>query len=266
MTIEGAIRESGLPVREAELLIGASLHAPRSWVIAHRDAAIPESELRTLLAWMTRRNAGEPLAYITGEKEFFGRMFSVRRGVLVPRPATEILVEVALEVLKEPMNDVRAVEPHIVVWSQGLRSLGPCTTVCDIGTGSGCIAITLVLEQPALRVIATDVSREAIEVASANAKKLQANVEFRAGNLLEALKDLREPFLIVANPPYVPDIPEYRTQELSFEPPGALFAGEDGMDVLRPLVTQALQHPLCSGFVLECRSEQQVELLKTLPH
>jgi len=168
-----------------------------------------------------RRMTHEPVAYITGVREFYGREFMVMRSVLIPRPETEGVVEaVRLGVLANP----GAGQP----------------VVLDIGTGSGCLAITLALEHRDLRVIASDVSPEALSMARENARRLEADrVEFVESALVPP--GLPPLDLIVTNPPYVPegDRESLSPDVRDFEPAQALFAGEDGLDVIRSLLPQA---------------------------
>jgi release factor glutamine methyltransferase len=174
-----------------------------------------------------RRARREPLAYITGEREFYGRAFRVTPDVLIPRPETELLVERALAWLETFASD---------------RPQGAAPArVLDIGTGSGCIAVTLALESPEARLVATDVSASALDVARSNATRLNvaARIEFRQTSLTSDVPGAFD--LIVANPPYVPErdraslAPEVR----DYEPTSALFAGPDGLDVIRALVPSA---------------------------
>jgi release factor glutamine methyltransferase len=180
-------------------------------------AGFAESLQRLVLRRMTR----EPIAYITGVREFFGRDFHVTRAVLIPRPETEGVIE--------------AIPPAIFT-SDGTNA----PVVLDIGTGSGCLAITVALDHPGVGVIATDVSREALAIAGENARRLgAARVEFLESSLVPP--GLPPLDLIVTNPPYVPErdreslAPDVR----DFEPARALFAGEDGLDVIRTLLPQA---------------------------
>jgi len=167
-------------------------------------------------ALMERRLRGEPIAYLVGEKEFYGRTFQVDRRVLVPRPETEHLIEAALA---------------------RTRSMGGALRILDVGTGSGAIAITLSLELPGARVVATDTSIAALAVARTNRDRLSAPLLLAAGSMLDAI-DVASFDLVVANLPYVDraTVAEREMQVLRWEPPGALFAGAGGLDHFRDLL------------------------------
>ena len=190
------------------------------WV-TNAGARSPTGFAEALQRLVLRRMTHEPVAYITGVREFYGREFMVTRAVLIPRPETEGVIE--------------AIPPGL------LTAHGSGTpVVLDIGTGSGCLAITLALEHPAARVIATDVSHEALTVARENAQRLGADrVEFAEASLVPA--GLPPLDLIVTNPPYVPerDRESLSPDVRDFEPALALFAGEDGLGVIRTLLPQA---------------------------
>ncbi len=175
---------------------------------------------------VSRRERREPLAYILGEREFWNRTFTVSPAVLVPRPETELVIEAALE-------------------------LPPPARAADIGTGSGCLAITIACERPAARLVATDVSDAALAVARANAERhgVSSAIAFARTDLLDP--DAGPLDLIVANPPYVPDAARatLAPEVGAFEPATALFAGADGLAVIRRLVAAAPAH-LSRGGVL----------------
>jgi release factor glutamine methyltransferase len=189
------------------------------WAARMRDLA-PSEFNQPFFSLIDRRAAHEPIAYLTGEREFFGRPFLVTRDVLIPRPETELIIEEALE-----------------------RSSGaePPRSIIDIGTGSGCLAATLAAEWPAVRVFATDISPAALEVARRNARRLGVaeRVECVEGPLLAGLSG---PFdLMVSNPPYVAerDRPGLPLEVVEYEPALALFGGADGLDVIRALLPAA---------------------------
>lgn len=199
------------PRRDALVLLEDTLDKERSWVLAHSDYDITQEELEHVNTLVERRCNREPLAYIRGRAWFYGRFFDVNPQVLIPRPESEAIIEMA-------------------------KSLEP-TTIVDVGTGSGCLAITLALELPDARVVASDISREAIEVARSNAYKHNVHVELHHTYLLEGLLELHGPELIVANLPYVPDH-LVTSPEIKTEPDQALFAGQDGMDVYQSFWAQ----------------------------
>ncbi len=197
------------PRLEAQVLAGHILGQNRSWVLAHPDAEIDGGEA------LVRRAQGEPLAYILGWREFYGRRFSVAPGVLIPRHETEILIDAALEIISE----------HEI------------TTAIDIGTGSGCLTITLKLERPELEVSAVDISEEALEIAKANARDLGADISFKRGDLLRGFT--AKYGLIISNPPYIALGDPLPKDVADWEPPSALYAGEDGLAIYKRLAWEA---------------------------
>jgi release factor glutamine methyltransferase len=221
------------------------------WLTRQRDAA-PSDFPAAFNATISRRAAREPFAYITGTREFYGRAFTVTPDVLIPRPETEGLIDAALEHLRttsattrQSMNQ-QGTEHRSTPHTSTHHSVRGCPVlVLDVGTGSGCLAVTLALEVPAARLVATDTSAAALDVARANAARLGTGdrVTFVQCSWLAGLTG---PFdVIVSNPPYVPDglraslAPEVAT----WEPHGALFAGADGLDAYRaiaPLAARAL--------------------------
>jgi len=221
------------PRLDAELLLGKVLDAPRVKLVIDADRPLAKEELGAYRALHQRRRSGEPVAYLLGVREFYGRPFRVDRRVLIPRPDTEILVEVALA-----RSNAR---------SLSLRAL-------DICTGSGCVAITVARERPTANVTGSDISRPALEVARDNAVRLAAfNIAFFEADLF-ALPPRNGPTrfdLITANPPYIPEgeAPELAVDIRKFEPHGALFAGTDGLTVVRRIVSEAPSH-LDEGGVL----------------
>lgn len=258
MTVRDALRDSGLDPADAQILLAAALGRDRSWILAHEGDDIDADAAARFAAFAERRRTGEPVAYILGEKEFYGRMFRVTRSTLIPRPATELLCEQVLRSLNgETIERIREIDTDIVAWSEQ-KNMPDVRTAIDVGTGSGCIAITLACERPDLRIIATDISEEALAVARENAVRhgVADRIAFRQGSGLDPLADLTEPFLLVSNPPYIPAGTPLERDVEAFEPASALFAGGRGTDVLCPLVDAARSHPFCRGFIVECRVEQ----------
>lgn len=202
--IESVAGESAL--LEAQLLVAHFWGQSRSWLIAHSTDSAGQDDALTSL--VERRKTGEPLAYILGRREFFTRNFVVTPATLIPRQETEALVEAVLA--SAPAN----------------------ARILDIGSGSGCIAITIALERPDLEVTSIDVSADALAVAKQNANLLGATVEWVESDLLQSLEG--ETFdVIVSNPPYVETHAKLAPSVRLYEPSLALFAGEDGMDFYR---------------------------------
>lgn len=257
MRVQDAVSFPGVDRLDAELLVAEALRKDRTWVIAHPEAAISPKQQRMLRVLLKRRAKGEPLAYILGRKEFYGRTFRVTKDTLIPRPATELLVETTECLLKKnaTLFTVAAIDEEIIVAAWIWKKPGSCTIV-DIGTGSGCIAVTLKKMFPRRTVIATDISAKALSVAKANAKKLGARIVFKKGNTLDPLKGMKKPFVIVSNPPYIPFGTKLMKDVAGYEPKPALYSGKDGADVIRKILKQAVAHPLCVGVILECRADQ----------
>lgn len=265
MTIKDALRGSGLPSADAEVLLSRILGKDRPWLLAHgTDEVSPESWSR-FTAWVERRRKHEPVAYIIGEQEFYGRPFTVDKRVLIPRPATEGVVRRALQFLEDGKDAMDEVDSGIVVVAKQIQRAIPSVsrgttrevaTIVDVGTGSGCISVTLALERPDLKVIATDISADALDVARMNAKRHGAldRVTFKEGSGLEPVHDLTEPFLLVSNPPYIPSENEIMMDVRDYEPHVALFGGISGDDVRDQLEKEAEAHPFCVGWIIEGRS------------
>lgn len=265
MYLRDTLSSATIAPADAEILLGHVLGRPRTWVLAHGDYELSEAELAVWKDAERRRAAGEPVSHITGEKEFYGRTFKVTPHVLTPRPATESLVSLALELLKDLKESVVPLDADIVGVAVPLRDMQP-QIVVDIGTGSGCIAVTLACERPDLGIIATDISDAALTVAKQNAGLHAAGrIEFRKGSGLTPLQDLTQPFLIVSNPPYIPAGTQLVRDVADFEPHAALFSGEDGADVIREIAKEAASHPFCTGMVIECMQQHVVILQGARP-
>lgn len=212
---------------EAEVLLGYVLRKDRTWLAAHGETQLAKTAEQRFLSTMSRRKKHEPVAYITGSKEFYGRLFSVTPNVLIPRPETEILIDLIRK------QDSNTSQPQLI-W--------------DVGTGSGAIAVTLALECPKATVLATDASTKALAIARKNAKRLGAtSVQFLAASTLDtrAISLLRHhtyghALWIVANLPYLPNADRTRLAPdiLRYEPHSALFAGTDGLDIIRIFLQQ----------------------------
>ena len=235
-SIDDLIRHSQLPRSEARRLLACLTGQPLTWFMAHGDdPANPDTAAR-FQALAERRRAGEPLAYLLGQQEFYGRPFAVSPVVLIPRADTETLVETALEQLLL-LRQQRCAVP---------------LSLLELGTGSGIIAITLALEAPDTEVHAVERSSEALAVAQQNAKALGASrIHWHAGSWWQALASPRRFDLIVSNPPYIAANDHHLQQgDLRFEPPQALAAGPDGLDDLRIIIGGATAHLTPDGWLL----------------
>jgi release factor glutamine methyltransferase len=230
MTLKAALAEAatlGVARLDAQLLL---LHVlgrsgdGRGWLIAHDDDALATAGAQRFLALCRRRLQGEPVAYLTGEKEFFGLSLQVDARVLVPRPDTETIVEWALDVLRD-------------------RS---APRVIDLGTGSGAIALAIRSARPDAQVEAVDRSAEALAVAAANAQRLGLPVRFRQAHWLQGAGRYD---LIVSNPPYIAAADPHLA-DLRHEPLSALAAGADGLDDIRAIAAQAPRHLQPGGWLL----------------
>ena len=225
---EAAVTE---PRREAGSLLAHVLGRDRSFIIAHADDPLTAEQYEALQVLLERRTAGEPLQYIIARQEFFKLDFEVTPDVLIPRPETELIVETCLELLQPDP------EPYFA----------------DIGTGSGCIAISILHEFPEARAIAADVSRAALRVALRNAERHSVSDRLK---LLESdcfsKLDVNESFtLITSNPPYVSaDELKSVQREVRFEPRAALAAGSDGLSVIRRLVSGARPFLRAGGYLV----------------
>ncbi len=269
MTIQSALQRAynnlksinnATPWLDAEVLLSSVLQKPRPWLLAHRDEPLRRKTMQQFNHLTMRRTWGEPVAYLTGEKEFCGLSFKVNPSVLIPRPATEDLAESVTHYLKT-------------------EKLKTDKLMIDIGTGSGCIAITLAKRLPTVKVIATDISRDALAVAQENADRhgVSDRITFLHGNLLEPIitlcktdKLITDILLIVANLPYVPSPVIAAKSELAHEPMRALDGGPDGTEIYQQLLTQLLhcltdkQLPEPAALYLE-GDESVIPLLLTLP-
>ena len=234
------------PRLTVEVLLAHAIRCERAWLYAHSDEELREVWWIHYGRYLNERLKGKPTQYITGRQEFYGRDFRVTPDVLIPRPETEHSVEAALELCGAGFSLQRGLQsPHEVSSRQKpglkprLQAEASSTRIADIGTGSGALAVTLALEMNT-RVIATDISKDAVHIAASNAVRLGANVEFLVCDLGSALRD--ESFdLIVSNPPYVPASQKDAMQKevRDYEPHVALFGGLDGLDVYRRLIPEA---------------------------
>jgi len=222
LKVQEALRASGIDAREARLLLASATGFSEASVMAHPEKSLPEEEEHLFLQMAARRAAGEPVAYILGRKEFYGLELAVNPAVLIPRPETELLVELALQ--------------------------EAFASIVDLGTGSGAIALALKRQRPGARVVAVEASAAALVVAKRNATRHNLAIEFRHGRWLEALAGERfDP--IVSNPPYVA-AGDPHLEALRHEPQDALVAGRDGLDAIREIVCAAPAHLVPGGRLL----------------
>jgi release factor glutamine methyltransferase len=219
------------PRREATLLLGAVLGLPEARILARDDQPLAEAQEARFRALSARRLRGEPVAYLLGEKEFYGRSFRVDSRALIPRPETEHLIEAALAF-----------------------PLPPAPRILDVGTGSGCIAVTLAAEIPGARLVACDLSAGALALARANGLRhgVGGRVRLLLSDLLDSLR-VGVFDLVVSNPPYVDpaDAPGLSVEVRSFEPPMALYAAEQGLALIRRLLDTVQELPLRAALMLE---------------
>ncbi len=233
---------------DSEVLLGHLLGYSRTQLIIHATSPCKPEVIAHFSALIERRQRGEPVAYITGEREFWGLSFAVSPSVLVPRPESELLVEEALA---------------FVGSAPSLRFL-------DLGVGSGCLSIALAVEllkrRCDVRCVGVDISREALAVAEANARRhdVHTRITYAHGNWFEGVKEIQSPYdLILANPPYI-DPAEQVPLELSFEPQGALFAEERGLRDVRMILEQSSSRLRSGGLLLVEVGAGKRESLKDL--
>lgn len=233
---------SDSPRLDAEVLLCHVLQKNRSHLLAWPDKVLDKDQLTAFEKLLAKRIAGTPIAHLTGSREFWSLPFKVTADTLIPRPETELLVE------------------HVL-------STYPADTVIsllDLGTGTGAIALAIASERPNWRIIATDISSAALDVARENARQLGINnVEFRQGNWLDCVQD--ECFdIIVSNPPYIPREDQHLRQgDVRFEPQSALASGEDGLDDIRIIVRDSLDHLTPGGrLLIEHGYDQQQKMLE----
>ena len=230
-TISAVLAQSGLVPLDAQVLLAHVVGKDRAWLIGHASDAVTRESAQAFDALARRRRDGEPVAYLTGRREFWGLSLRVSPAVLIPRPETETLVEVALARLPDN-EEVR---------------------VLDLGTGSGAIALAIAHERPKATILATDVSADALDVARDNARSLGlANVEFARSDwydgIAQAWRGSVAFDLIVSNPPYVAAAdPHLREGDVRFEPERSLTPGGDGLGAIMRIVTGARERLVPGG-------------------
>lgn len=228
---------------DAEVLLCHCLGKPRSFLRAWPEQQLSTPQAEQFEHLLTKRKQGQPIAYLTGEREFWSRSFLVTPDVLIPRPDSELLIELSLSLL-------------------AIQQTGK---LIDLGTGSGILALTLAAERPLLDVIATDFSSAALAVAQKNAKRLQiANVRFLQSHWFDKVAE-KGFDLVISNPPYIADDdPHLQQGDVRFEPTTALVSGEQGLQDIRLLATQARQHLKPGGHLLLEHGYQQGKAVQAI--
>lgn len=245
--LDTLLREAGARVDpvDAALLLAHALGKPRAWLYAHGDDEATAGTARDFASLVARREAGEPVAYLTGHRGFWRLELTVTPDTLIPRPETELLVELALQRLPA----------------------GGDARVADLGTGSGAIALAIACERPRARIVASDRSAAALEVARANADANGiGNVDFRHGDWFVPLRG--DTFdLVASNPPYIAEGDPHLAQgDLRHEPPAALASGSDGLDAIRAIVAGAPAHLAPGGWLLLEHGHEQGAAVRALLH
>lgn len=245
-SLPSAVKCTEQPYQVALVLLAHVLQKPKTWVLAHPETHLNPEQKAHLEGLVRRLQQGEPLPYLTGRQAFFGLDFAVSPAVLIPRPETELLVEQALSWLQAHPDAKR---------------------VLDVGTGSGCIAITLATRKPWLTIAATDLSPAALEIAKQNAAthQLSHQIAFEQADIFPAGNETFE--LVCANLPYIPSAKLGDVNTLSFEPALALDGGADGLSLIRRLLAQLPPRLNRPGLVLleteATLGEQTLALAKT---
>ena len=229
---------SETPQLDIYLLIGEVLGRSREWLIAHAEEAVCSIDEARIQALFARRCVGEPVAYIRGYQSFWQRDFCVTRDTLIPRPETELLMEITL---------ARFGQQRI--------------KVVDLGTGTGALAVSLAEERPGWQILGTDISRSTLAIAQKNAGSL-GNVNFLSGSWFTNVEGRFD--LIVSNPPYI-KYTDRHLQALKFEPAQALIAGDDGLDCIRKIIKNCHEHLVPGGHILfEHGFDQQEAVIQLL--
>ena len=243
LTVRQALAQSGLVPIDAEVLLAHAVAQSRAWLVAHATDPLPHANADAFFALAKRRRDGEPVAYLTGMREFWGLTLAVTPAVLIPRPETESLVE----------------------WVLARLAPQQPATVLDLGTGSGAIALAVAHERPLAQVLATDASALALVVARDNAQRLALrNVATIRSDWYAQLPAVRFD-LIASNPPYVAvGDAHLREGDLRFEPTSALTAGTNGLDALRTIVAGAPQHLEPNGWLVVEHGYDQAAAVREL--
>jgi len=225
-SVQSLMQMSGLPRLEARMLLEHVLQKPRAWLLAHDTDPLAPEAAASFLTLAAQRRQGKPMAHLVGYREFMAYRFAVTPDVLIPRPETELLVDVALKVI------------------EGRQA----PSILDLGTGSGAVAISVALARPDAIVTATDISEPALCVAQQNCQQLGARVQWWQGSWYEALPPEGRFDLIVSNPPYIAKGDAHlESGDLRFEPVFALTDGADGLSAIRIIIAGAQKHLFGGG-------------------
>jgi len=225
---------------DAEILLSHCLDKNRSYLRAWPEKSLTTEQLSQFLTLIDQRQQGTPIAYLTGSREFWSRNFKVSQDVLIPRPDTELLIELSLSILPDNKS----------------------CKIIDLGTGSGVLAITIAAERPLATVIATDISPKALQIAQSNAEQLNAgNIRLQQSNWFDSVADC-DFDLVISNPPYITaNDPHLQQGDVRFEPRSALISAENGLKDIRLLAEQARRHLKNSGYLMiEHGYNQQTEI------
>ncbi|MDF1529472.1 MAG: peptide chain release factor N(5)-glutamine methyltransferase [Sedimenticola sp.] len=243
-SLSHATKSTGISRLEAEILLAHALNKNRSYLYAWSEQLLPIEQEQSFLEYLRRHNQGEPLAYITGIKEFWSLTLKVTPDTLIPRPETELMVERALELTRKIIHP----------------------TIADLGTGSGAIAAALASELPNCSIMATDFSAQTLAVAQFNFKKLGLNnIQTGIGSWFRALPAGEAFDLILSNPPYVAEHDPHLLEDgLPWEPAAALTAGKDGLDDIRHLIKSAPDHLDTEGWLLLEHGNDQGQAVRQL--
>lgn len=218
------------PRLDTELLLMHILQCNRAWLYAHNDYTLTAAQLQSFNTMVQQRQSGLPIAYLTGYKDFWSMQLQVNTHTLIPRPETELLVDVALELLANKRN----------------------ARILELGTGSGAISLALAKEHPLWRIDAIDISAKALEVARSNAHRQSiTSIEFIQSDWFESLNENLTYDAIISNPPYIEQgDPHLITEDIRFEPSLALVSGKDGLDAIRHIIEQASPYLKPNGWLL----------------
>jgi len=237
---------SDSPRLDVEVLLAHSLQQNRTWLATWSDKELSQNAINAFNEYLKRRQQGEPIAHITGRREFWSLDLKVNKNTLIPRPETELMIEQILQLYPQ---------------DSAIHML-------DLGTGSGAIALALASERPAWHITATDKSTDALQIARQNAQQLKIkNIEFLSGSWFEPLKGMQFD-IIASNPPYIPEHDPHLSQgDVRFEPLSALTAGTDGLDDIRQICQQAPAHMKPQAMlIIEHGFDQKVNLQHIFMH